>query len=150
MKQKPIIRFAQPKDLDSLVKLCHAHAAFEKTNYNEEGKTEQLKSLLFKSNKIYCLVVEYNNILIGYTTYMTQYSTWDANTYFYMDCLYLDEASRGFGIGEKLIQKIKNEAIALGIGSIQWQTPDFNEKAIKFYKRIGAFSKSKARFFLKF
>lgn len=31
---------------------------------------------------------------------------------------------------------------------IQWQTPDFKARAIKFYKRIGATSKLKERFFL--
>jgi hypothetical protein len=32
---------------------------------------------------------------------------------------------------------------------IQWQTPDFNKRAIKFYERIGGISKSKERYFLK-
>ena len=31
---------------------------------------------------------------------------------------------------------------------IQWQTPEFNKRAIKFYDRIGAQSKSKMRYFL--
>jgi hypothetical protein len=31
---------------------------------------------------------------------------------------------------------------------LQWQTPVFNEKAIRFYHRMGATSKDKVRFFL--
>ena len=58
------------------------------------------------------------------------------------------EAARGFGIGEKLVNRMKLETQKLGCDLIQWQTPDFNERAIKFYKRIGATSKSKERFYL--
>jgi hypothetical protein len=31
---------------------------------------------------------------------------------------------------------------------VQWQTPAWNEGAIRFYDRIGAVSKEKLRFFL--
>jgi GNAT superfamily N-acetyltransferase len=79
---------------------------------------------------------------------MKQYATWDAAYYVYMDCLFLTEDARGKGVGEELINRIKLEANALDCTHIQWQTPDFNERAIKFYNRIGATSKSKERFFL--
>ncbi|MEP5913610.1 MAG: GNAT family N-acetyltransferase, partial [Flavobacteriaceae bacterium] len=80
---------------------------------------------------------------------MKQFSTWDSDFYIYMDCLFMTEESRGFGIGEKLINKIKLEGVKNQCTHIQWQTPDFNKRAIKFYNRIGAESKSKERFFLK-
>ncbi|MFT5917067.1 MAG: hypothetical protein ACI81T_003581, partial [Bacteroidia bacterium] len=47
-----------------------------------------------------------------------------------------------------LIRRIQSEAKKLNCSLIQWQTPDFNTRAMKFYKRIGASSKSKERFFL--
>ena len=79
---------------------------------------------------------------------MKQFSTWDSDFYIYMDCLFLMEESRGFGIGEKLIAKIKQEGQNIKCNHIQWQTPDFNVRAIKFYNRTGAMSKTKKRFFL--
>ena len=80
---------------------------------------------------------------------MKQFSTWDANFYIYMDCLFLTEESRGYGIGEKMMNVIKEEAEKLNCNLIQWQTPDFNTRAIKFYDRIGGISKTKERYFLK-
>ncbi|MGK0389449.1 MAG: GNAT superfamily N-acetyltransferase [Maribacter sp.] len=68
---------------------------------------------------MHCLVVEKENQLIGYATYMKQLSTWDANFYVYMDCLFLDDRSRGFGIGEKLMLKIKEEAKKMDCSLIQ-------------------------------
>ena len=53
---------------------------------------------------------------------------------------------RGLGLGEQLMNRIKCEARELGCNSVQWQTPVFNEGAIRFYKRIGAKSQSKERF----
>ncbi len=143
------IRFAKIEDMDQIVQLCKSHAEYEKSEYIEEGKKELLTTSIFQTNPpLYCLVVAQDNYLLGYLTYMKQYSTWDGNYYVYMDCLYMLEAARGFGIGEKLVNKMKEEAQKLDCQLIQWQTPNFNVRAIKFYKRIGATSKSKERFYL--
>lgn len=78
---------------------------------------------------------------------MLQYSTWDAKYYTYLDCLFLLEEARGKGAGQQLMRSVKTESLKLNSGLIQWQTPDFNVDAIRFYRRLGAVSKSKERFF---
>jgi len=144
-----MIRFAQTKDLNQLVQLCQAHAEYEKASYDSTGKKEALDQQIFAENPaLYCLVVEKEEQLVGYATYMKQFSTWDANFYIYMDCLFLAENSRSLGIGEQLMIRIKEEAKKLNCSLIQWQTPEFNTRAIKFYHRIGATAKAKERFFL--
>lgn len=149
MKENIKIRFAQPTDINQIIKLCKAHAVYEQCDYHEGNKSSLLSKALFSEvPKLYCLVVEKDEKLVGYATYMKQYATWNAEDYIYMDCLYLEETIRGNGIGEVLINNIKTEAKKLGCNLIQWQTPNFNVRAIKFYKRIGAESKSKERFFL--
>ena len=141
------IRFAKPDDVEQIVALCHAHANFEKAVYNPAGKKELLKQYLFDSTKeIHCLIVEAQNRMIGYATFMKQFSTWDAEYYLYMDCLYLEAAARGKGTGQELMTRISEFAKEAGCREIQWQTPDFNKRAIHFYKRLGAESKSKERF----
>lgn len=146
---KITIRFIKNEDVNQLIGLCEAHAIYEKSNYSKNGKVAQLKKDLFSLNpKLYCLIVEKNNKLIGYATFMKQYATWDAQEYIYMDCLFMKEEARGLGLGEQLVDKIKEEGQKLGCELIQWQTLDFNVRAIKFYKRIGATCKSKERFFL--
>ena len=149
MMNEPKIRFVQKKDLLQLVNLCKLHADYEKADYDVQQKEELLNKHLFSDHpSLYCLVVEKEGRLIGYTAYMKQFSTWDATNYIYMDCLFMTEESRGFGIGEKIMDKIKEEAQKLGCAMIQWQTPEFNKRAIKFYKRIGAVGKPKERFFI--
>jgi len=149
MMKKAQIRFVQQKDLEELVNLCEEHALYEKADFSKEGIKEKLSQHLFSSSPaLYCLVLELDSRLIGYATYMKQYSTWDANFYVYMDCLFLNEHSRGSGLGVELMNQIKKESVKLGCDLIQWQTPTFNTGAIKFYNRIGATSKNKERFFL--
>lgn len=150
MKNNPIIRFAKEEDLDELIFLCKEHAHYEKVAFSLENKKDSLKKHLFSQlPTLYCLVVELDSSLIGYATYMKQFSTWDATFYIYMDCLFLNGSSRGTGLGEVLINRIKIESTKLNCDLIQWQTPTFNSGAIKFYNRIGAVSKNKERFFLK-
>lgn len=149
MKEKTAIRFTKKEDINQLIDLCEAHAHYEQCEYDRTNKAKKLSNDLFAGNpKLFCLVVKKEEKLIGYATYMKQYSTWDADEYIYMDCLFMDESARGLGLGEQLVRRIQAEGKKLGCTLVQWQTPEFNVRAIKFYKRIGATSKDKERFFL--
>lgn len=143
------IRYAKEIDLPQIIKLCKAHAEFEQANYEKTNKIALLSKFLFAENpSLKCLVVEQEKLLIGYATFMKQFSTWDANFYIYLDCIYLRENTRGKGLGKKIIEMIKEYGKSESCKIVQWQTPDFNQKAIAFYNKIGGISKSKERFFL--
>lgn len=144
------IRYAEPRDIDEIIKLCAEHAEFEQAKFSVIGKAKKLVAFLFSDNPpVFCLVAEYDDgEIIGYTTFMPEFSTWDADYYVYMDCLYLRPQVRNFGIGEQLIKEIAKFAKSRNIKQLQWHTPTFNERAIKFYQRIGASSKEKMRFYL--
>ena len=143
------IRPVEFGDLDQLVNLCAEHATYEGCDYSKRGKKEVLQKLLLsKHSTLKCLVVASGNALIGYATFVKQISTWDATNYVYMDCLYLKDDYRGFGLGKELLVSIKTYAYNNGCCEIQWQTPIDNNRAIKFYKRQGAEMKTKSRFFL--
>lgn len=135
--------------MEALLEMCAEHAAYERSAFSPEGKREALSEALFgQVPELFCLVAEAEGALIGYATYMRQYSTWDAEAYIYMDCLFLRASARGKGLGPQFMDKIVEEGRKMACSLIQWQTPDFNEGAIRFYRRIGAQSKTKERFFL--
>lgn len=144
MKEK--IRVAAESDMPEIIQLCAEHAAFEKADYSKEGKERSLKEMLFsKTPRLFCLIAELDGKIIGYATYSFECSTWDAQQYVHMDCLYLREHVRGKGLGEKLIREIQKTTKN---APMQWQTPEWNKRAIKFYHRIGAISKPKVRLYL--
>ena len=45
---------------------------------------------------------------------------------------------RGSGIGEALLARLGKLALERGCGRFEWSVLDWNENAIRFYKRMGA------------
>lgn len=143
------IRRAIQSDMPEIIQLCAEHSEYERADYSAEGKAEKLASFLFSGKPpLFCLIVESNSKILGYATYMFEFSTWDAAYYTYMDCLYLRPAYRSLGIGKVLVEEIEKHSRLEGVELVQWHTPSFNERAIKFYHRLGAASKEKVRFYL--
>lgn len=143
------IRPAKPADIQEIIRLCAEHADYEKAEYSPEGKAEKLAGFLFaETPRLYCLLAENPDGVVGYATYMQEFSTWDAGLFIHLDCLFVRPAARSLGIGEKLVQALVEHAQTLGCEQIQWQTPEWNERAITFYYRIGATSKPKLRMYL--
>jgi len=137
-----MIREIKEKDLDKVMELIALHADWEKCPYQEQPQDkENLRKQIFEVGDLKGLVVEVDNQVVGYATYIKQYSTWDAHYYNYMDCLFLEEQHRGSGWGKKIVDKIKEEGLPM-----QWQTPPHNEMGIGFYNHIGAEGKPKVRF----
>ena len=144
-----VIREIRKADLPRLIELCKSHADYEQVPYDKANKFELLERAIFSDNKkLRCFVVEYHSQLIGYYSYTFDFSTWDAKTFMYLDCLYLEPEFRGMRIGERIFENLKEIARLNDCVNIQWQTPVFNEKAIKFYRRMGATGKDKIRFFI--
>ncbi|MBD1366066.1 GNAT family N-acetyltransferase [Mucilaginibacter sp. ZT4R22] len=143
------IRQAEIGDLSELMLMIAAHAEYEKAGFTPDGKAERLAAALFETGRLHGLVVEQEGgELIGYATYTFDYSTWDAAEFMYLDCLFLKEKARGQKIGEQIINLLKEIGTARGCINIQWQTPDFNAPAIRFYKRNQAKGLNKVRFTL--
>lgn len=143
------IRRVRESDLPSLVVLCRDHAAYEGSEYHENGQKGRLHTALFGPQPVlYGWVVETGEALAGFMTATIDYATWPAEFFLHMDCLYLDEAFRGHGLGRKLIDQLREFARERRIKLIQWQTPPQNDLGIRFYERIGAWSRDKKRYFL--
>ncbi len=142
------IRIAEPRDIEAILELCHAHAVHEQTEICGEMLNEaSLNELLFsQGSSVCCLVAELRGAIVGYATFTPQFSTWHARKYMYLDCLFLKESARGKGLGLELMQRVREEASNAGCDHIQWQTPTFNAQAIEFYQRLGAVAKPKQRF----
>jgi ribosomal protein S18 acetylase RimI-like enzyme len=145
-----LIRECKREDLPELVELCARHAMYEKSEYHKQGKEPLLQKAIFSEQPcLFCIVIEINGKLVGFASYTFDFSTWDAQSFLYLDCLYLDDEFRGLGIGDAIIQKLLTIGTERKCINIQWQTPHWNDRAIKFYNRIGGRSKDKVRFTLK-
>ncbi|MFF9848699.1 GNAT family N-acetyltransferase [Streptomyces litmocidini] len=150
-EREAVVRHAHPEDLPRVVELITEHAAYEKAEPPAPGLVDRLAGLLFGPgpSRLRCFVaVLPDGTLAGYATCAPELSTWNGAEYLHMDCLYLAEPSRGHGLGPLLMAAVRAEARTLGLPELRWQTPAWNEDAIRFYDRLGATSKEKRSYAL--
>jgi len=84
--------------------------------------------------------------LVGYGAASIEFSTWKAACFLHLDCLYLAQQSRGAGLGARMLAAFENLARQQNLGWMEWQTPDWNIDAARFYERNGARALPKLRF----
>src|SRR5580692_7366734 len=107
------IRIIQEDDLDELLVMMQEHADYEQAAFSPDGKKERLSQALFNElPKLNCWVIEGAGRLAGFVSYTIDYSTWDAAPFVNMDCLFLREDARGFGIGKDILNRLKEVASA--------------------------------------
>ncbi|MER5885385.1 GNAT family N-acetyltransferase [Streptomyces sp. NPDC001941] len=143
------VRPARVGDLPRIVELAREHAEFEKAPPLSSGLEGRLEKLLFGAAhpRLRCFVADLEGVgPIGYATCSAEVSTWDGAEYLHMDCLFLRDGHRGLRLGPRLVEAVVAEARALGLDHVQWQTPPWNQDAVRFYDRLGARSKEKLRF----
>ncbi|MGV8881772.1 MAG: GNAT family N-acetyltransferase [Rhodoglobus sp.] len=143
----PEIRPANAEDLPELVELIREHALYEKSAAPDHELAARLHGLVFtESPRLHVLVASLDGELVGYASWSLEVETWHAVEYAHMDCLFLRESARGFGTGENLMRAVARDALAAGALEVQWQTPAWNEGAIRFYRRLANDPLSKLRF----
>ena len=142
-----VIRSAGGDDLPALLPLCVEHAAYERIGHALDRGSEALAAALDASPpRVHAWLAWHGGEAIGYATATIDFSTLDAAPFLHMDCLYVRAAWRGFGIGERLFDTLAAFADASACASMQWQTPAWNERAARFYGRLGATELPKRRF----
>lgn len=135
--------------MEALAALCIEHAAFEGVTLERAPDAASLHAALFGvAAPLLCRVAEMDGVIAGFATATREFSTWQADYYLHMDCLYLKPFARNHGLGVALARRMADDAVRLGCAGMQWQTPLANLRAAHFYRRIGAQSKDKLRFYL--
>jgi GNAT superfamily N-acetyltransferase len=82
-------------------------------------------------------VAEVDGFIVGFALYYVRYSTWKGSR-LYLEDLIVTEIMRGKGIGKLLFNRLIQEASEMGFNGMSWQVLDWNEPAIKFYKKYEA------------
>lgn len=132
------IRKGTPQDIPDTFRLIKELAAYEKAADEVKTSIESMLEDGFGENPAFqLLVATVNDHVVGIALYFSHYSTWKGRC-LYLDDLVVEEKYRGNGIGEALIQALMEEARKMKAKRMLWQVLDWNEPAIKFYKRLNA------------
>lgn len=134
-----VIRPAAPGDCAAILAYIRALAEFERALDQVEATEESLRATLFGEGAVSrALIAEHEGRVAGFAIWFFNYSTWQARKGLYLEDLYVDAAARGQGIGTALLRHLAGLAVAEGCGRFEWSVIDWNEPAIRVYRRIGA------------
>lgn len=133
-----VIRRGTESDISAALGLVKELAAYEKAPDEVEVSVEEMKNWGFGKNKVFdFFVAEENGIIIGIALYYYKYSTWKGKCMFLEDII-VTESQRGKGIGKLLFDEIVKVAKTEKVRRLEWQVLEWNEPAIKFYKKYNA------------
>jgi GNAT superfamily N-acetyltransferase len=75
--------------------------------------------------------------LIGYVLFSRSYDEYYLRSLYVVD-LYVQQASRGKGVGRALMNAVRNAALAEGVTRLSWAVHKKNSGALRFYEALGA------------
>ncbi|HYW34459.1 MAG TPA: GNAT family N-acetyltransferase [Balneolaceae bacterium] len=133
------LRFAEEKDLLTILKFIEELAAYEKLSDQVVANEKQLREYLF-GKKTYAEVIlaEYNQKPVGFALFFHNFSTFLGKPGLYLEDLYVKESYRHEGFGTEILKYLAQIAVERDCGRFEWAVLDWNEPAIDFYEAIGA------------
>ena len=133
------LRPAEPRDCAQLVRLIGALAEFERLGHWVEVTAETLGPHLFGEAPVAeAWVAEVDDEVVGFALFFRNFSTFLGRPGLYLEDFFVLPAHRGLGIGEALLKRLARLAVERGYGRFEWSVLDWNEDAIRFYRRMGA------------
>ncbi|WP_224996221.1 GNAT family N-acetyltransferase [Cesiribacter sp. SM1] len=141
------IRKVTEQDTDAFLEMMKALATYHHQLEFVKIDRETFIQHTFRENPIIgACVAEKDGVLIGYVSYTKNFSIWAGSVYLNIDDVFVKQEYRSTGVGERMMNFVKQETRADGINMIRWESEKDNHKAIRFYERLGASLRVKAIF----
>jgi GNAT superfamily N-acetyltransferase len=133
-----VIRPGVREDLRKAFELVVELAVFEHAPHEVINTVEQMERDGFGENPVFgFFVAENEKGIVGLSLYYWRYSTWKGKR-LWLEDIVVTESERGKGVGKKLFETTLKFALDQDSEGMMWQVLDWNEPAIKFYKKYGA------------
>lgn len=133
------LRFAQETDVGLILDLVRALAEFEKLADEVVTDADTLRRSLFEGRRVAeVLIAEYGGAPAGFALFFHNFSTFLGKPGIFLEDLYIKPEFRGKGIGRQVLTYLARLAVERGCGRLEWAVLSWNERAIAFYKRLGA------------
>jgi GNAT superfamily N-acetyltransferase len=133
-----LVRKARASDAEQFLGLVLELAKFERLEPPSAAGRKRLVDDVFTKKKINLFMASERGKLVGYALYFFSYSSFEAKPTLYLEDLYVLEEYRKRGVGFALFRRCVDEAVSQGCGRMEWAVLTWNEKALKFYEKLGA------------
>jgi len=132
------LRPAVPADVETLHRFVVELAATEEFPGEVTARPDDLAAALFGSEPMAAAIVaEIGGVPAGFALYYPTYSTIVGRSGIHVEDLFVADEFRGAGIGQQLLARLAELAVARG-GRLEWWVLRTNEPALRFYRRLAA------------
>jgi GNAT superfamily N-acetyltransferase len=133
------IRPAAPGDAALILRFVRELAEFEREPDAVVATEPLLHDALFGAHPAAeARIAELDGAAIGMALFFYNFSTWTGWRGLYLEDLYVTPSARGQGVGAALLRHLAALAVERGCTRFEWSVLDWNEKAIGFYRSMGA------------
>jgi GNAT superfamily N-acetyltransferase len=120
------------------MELVRELALYEKAPDEVTVTLEHFEESGFGTHPVWqAFVAETNGLVTAYALYYIRYSTWKGQRMYLEDILVTNEM-RGKGLGSLLFERLIEEAREKKMNGMAWQVLEWNEPAIRFYRKYCA------------
>ena len=131
------IRRARASDQAELLRLIRAYYRFDRIRFDPRAVPVALRTLLGKPSLGLVWVAEKEARLVAYLVLTYNYDLEFGGNEGIVTELYVENRSRGSGLGRKLIDAARAFCHKSGIGTVELQVSKNNRRARAFYKALG-------------
>lgn len=126
-------------DIGLILQMIRELADYEQLLDRVVANEQLLQESLFTDSKgPEVLIAEEGNFPVGFVLFFHNFSTFLGRKGIYIEDLYIRADFRGKGYGELIIRHICELAKKRNCGRVEWWVLDWNQRAIDFYKKLGA------------
>jgi GNAT superfamily N-acetyltransferase len=130
-----LIRDATAADLDALIELVHALAAYERASDEVVLERDEFGRHLFGPNAVaHAIVAEDEGRVVGAAIFFRTFSTWLGRDGIWLEDLFVLPDARRNGHGRALLDEVRRRTN----GRVDWAVLDWNTPAHDFYRSLGA------------
>lgn len=132
------VRKAVAEDVPAILALVRELALYEKAPQEVTNTEARMLADGFGENPAYtAAVAEAEGRIVGMYIWYVRYSTWKGKG-LYLEDIVVTEAMRGRGVGDLLFRACLADAKAMQAQFMTWQVLEWNEPAIRFYKKYNS------------
>ena len=133
------IRPAVEADAPLVLALIRELAEYERLAGEVSATEADIREALFGSSPVAAAVIAMvGERPAGFALYFHNFSTFAGKRGLYLEDLYVRPEHRGRGVGRRLLRHLARLARERGCHRFEWSVLDWNEPAIRSYRRAGA------------
>ncbi|MCY4076973.1 MAG: GNAT family N-acetyltransferase [Acidobacteria bacterium] len=130
---------ATAADVPLILDLIRELAEYERMADQVEATAGDLERALFGERpSAEAVIARADGEAVGFALFFHTFSTFVGRRGLYLEDLYVRPASRGRGIGRRLLAHLAALALERGCGRFEWSVLNWNAPAIAAYRRVGA------------